>query len=70
MLDQGLVGGLMELGGNEGMQSFDQALRGLVAANKITRDEAMAHAANPETLRMSFQGVSLNESNRILGSRR
>ena len=65
-----MIPGLMELGGNEGMQSFDQALRALVAANKITRDEAMAHAANPETLRMSFQGVSLNESNRILGSRR
>lgn len=64
------IPGLMELGSNEGMQSFDQALRGLVAANKITREEAMAHAANPETLRMSFQGVSLNESTRILGSRR
>ncbi len=64
------IPGIMELGSNEGMQSFDQALRALVAANKITRDEAMAHTANPENLRMSFQGVSLNESNRILGSRR
>ena len=62
--------GIMELGSSEGMQSFDQALRALVAANKITREEAMAHAANPETLRMSFQGVNLNESHRILGSRR
>ncbi len=62
--------GTMELGSSEGMQSFDQALRALVAENKITREEAMAHAANPETLRMSFQGVTLNESNRILGSRR
>ena len=62
--------GIMELGSNEGMQSFDQALRALVAAQRITREEAMAHAANPETLRMSFQGVTLNESNRIIGSRR
>ena len=65
-----MLPGLIELGGNEGMQSFDQSLRALVSANRITRDEAMAHAANPETLRMSFQGVNLNESNRILGSRR
>ena len=62
--------GIMELGAGEGMQSFDQALRNLVASGRITREEAMAHAANPETLRMSFQGVTLNESNRILGTRR
>ncbi len=62
--------GIMELGAGEGMQSFDQALRALVGANKITREEAMAHAANPEGLRMSFQGVTLNESNRILNTRR
>ncbi len=64
------IPGIMELGSGEGMQSFDQALRALVGANKITREEAMAHAANPEGLRMSFQGVTLNESNRILNTRR
>ena len=62
--------GIMELGTNEGMQTFDQALRAMVAANRITREEALAHAANPDLLRMSFQGVNLSEGTRILGSRR
>jgi pilus retraction protein PilT len=62
--------GMMELGSNEGMQTFDQALRALVAANRITREEAMSHAANPDALRMSFQGVTLTESTRILGTRK
>ena len=62
--------GIMELGTNEGMQTFDQALRTLVSANRITREEALAHAANPDLLRMSFQGVNLSEGTRILGSRR
>jgi pilus retraction protein PilT len=64
------LSGIMELSANEGMQTFDHALRSFVATGRITREEALAHAANPETLRMSFQGVTLNESNRILGSRR
>ena len=62
--------GIMELSSGEGMQTFDQALRSFVASNRISREEALAYAANPETLRMSFQGVTINESNRILGSRR
>ena len=62
--------GMMELGAGEGMQTFDQALRALVTANRITREEAIAHAANPEGLRMAFQGVTLHETSRILGSRR
>ena len=62
--------GIMELSGSDGMQTFDQALRGFVAEQRITREEALAYAANPDNLRMSFQGVTLNESNRILGSRR
>ena len=61
--------GAMELGTGEGMQTFDQALQQLVASGRITRQEALAHAANPDALRMAFQGVVLSESRRILGSR-
>jgi len=64
------LSGIMEFGATEGMQTFDQALRAMVAANRITREEALAHAANPDLLRMSFQGVNLSEGTRILGSRR
>jgi twitching motility protein PilT len=62
--------GLMELNTGDGMQSFDQSLVNRVAENRITREEAIAHATNPDTLRMGFQGVILNESRRILQSRK
>ncbi len=62
--------GIMEMNSAEGMQTFDQSLRAFVAANRITREEALAHAANPDTLRMMFQGVNLSDSTRIIGSRR
>ena len=61
--------GAMELGIGDGMQTFDQALQQLVAAGRISRQEALAHAGNPDALRMAFQGVVLSESRRILGSR-
>ncbi len=59
----------MELGTVEGMQTFDQALQDMVRLGFISRDEALAHAANPEGLRMLFKGVLLNDSKRILGGR-
>ncbi len=62
--------GLMELNNGDGMQTFDQSLVNLVAENRITREEAIAHATNPDTLRMGFQGVILNDSRRILQSRK
>ena len=61
--------GAMELGNADGMQTFDQALHRMVREGRISRDEALAHAANPDSLRMAFQGVVLSESRRILGSR-
>ena len=59
---------LMELSAADGMQTFDQALQQLLAAGRISRDEALAHAANPDALRMAFQGVVLSETRRILGT--
>ena len=61
--------GTMEMGTAEGMQTFDQALQQLVTGGRISREEALAHAANPDGLRMAFQGVVLSESRRILSSR-
>ncbi|MDQ3622374.1 MAG: PilT/PilU family type 4a pilus ATPase [Verrucomicrobiota bacterium] len=61
--------GIMELGIGEGMQTFDHALVQLVKAGRISREEAIAHAGNPDQLRMIFQGVVLSETHRILGAR-
>ena len=63
------IAGTMQMSTADGMQTFDQALQELIKLGRITRDEALAHSANPEQLRMSFQGVVLSESRRILGSR-
>jgi Tfp pilus assembly ATPase PilU len=59
---------LMELSAGDGMQTFDQALQQLLANGQISREEALAHSANPDALRMAFQGVVLSETRRILGS--
>ncbi len=61
--------GAIEMGGGDGMQTFEQALHELVKAGRITQAEALNHAPNPEALKMRFQGVVLSESRRILGSR-
>ena len=59
----------IELGGGEGMQTFNMALHDLVTAGHISQAEALANSANPEALKMRFQGVTLNETRRILGAR-
>lgn len=61
--------GVIELNSGDGMQTFDQALVALVQAGRITREEAIAQAGNPDLLRMSFQGVILSETHRILKGR-
>ena len=61
--------GIIELNAADGMQTFDQSLVALVKAGRITREEAIAHAGNPDLLRMGFQGVVLSETSRIMKSR-
>lgn len=61
--------GLIELNAAEGMQTFDQSLINLVQAGHVSRDEAIAHAGNPEILSMAFKGVVLTESHRIMQGR-
>ncbi len=57
----------IETGGDDGMQTFDQSLYRFVKAGQISEQEAMAHASNPESLRMNLRGIFLDESRRILG---
>ncbi len=66
-LDQ--LGGAIDLGEGDGMQSFDRSLIRFVDSGRITREEALAHAPNPESFKMRLQGVVLSETKRILGSR-
>ncbi len=59
----------IELGGGDGMQTFDHALYELAKSGTITQEEAIANSPTPEALKMRFQGVVLNETRRILGAR-
>ena len=63
------LAGVIEMGGGDGMQTFEMALYDLVKAGRISNAEALNHAPNPEALKMRFQGVVLSENRRILGSR-
>jgi len=56
----------IETGGEDGMQNFNQALFNLVQEGKVTKEQAMAKASNPQTLEMNFQGIFLDEAKRIL----
>jgi len=42
--------GLMEIGGQEGMNTLDQCLEGLVEKGLITYEEALIHARDPERI--------------------
>ena len=70
--DQNLekVRGAMELSTADGMHTFDQSLAAMAREGKVSREEALAHAGNPDLLRMAFQGVVVNEAQRILQARR
>lgn len=58
----------IETGNEDGMQTFNQALYKLVKAKKITEENALMKATNPEALRMNLRGIFLDESRRILSS--
>jgi twitching motility protein PilT len=57
----------IETGGEDGMQSFNQALFQLVKDRKVTEEEALDKASNAQALEMNFQGIFLDEGHRILG---
>jgi twitching motility protein PilT len=56
----------IETGTEDGMQSFNQALYNLAMQGKITREEALNKATNPQALEMNFKGIFLDEGRRIL----
>jgi twitching motility protein PilT len=57
----------IEVGTDDGMQTFNQALFDLVKARKITEKEALSKATNAQALEMNFKGIFLDEGRRILG---
>lgn len=61
------LGAAIETGQDDGMQNFNQALFQLVKDGKISQQEAMAKASNPQALEMNFKGIFLSEGKRILG---
>ncbi|MCX7886710.1 MAG: PilT/PilU family type 4a pilus ATPase [Verrucomicrobiae bacterium] len=58
----------IETGAEDGMQTFNQALYKLVKEKRITEENALLKATNPEALRMNLRGIFLDESRRILAS--
>ncbi|MEA3346922.1 MAG: PilT/PilU family type 4a pilus ATPase, partial [Candidatus Auribacterota bacterium] len=62
----GKIPDAIEIGLEDGMQSFDLALIKLVQSKKITIEEALAKSDSPEMLNMKRQGIFLDETKRIL----
>jgi twitching motility protein PilT len=58
----------IETGVEDGMQTFNQSIYGLIKSGMITQDEGMRYATNPQALRMNLQGIFLDESRRILST--
>jgi twitching motility protein PilT len=58
----------IETGVDDGMQTFNQSIYGLIKGGMISQDEGMRYATNPQALRMNLQGIFLDESRRILST--
>lgn len=56
----------IETGGEDGMQTFNQAIYQLIRRGEISEAEGMRYASNPEALRMNLRGIFLDEARRIL----
>jgi len=56
----------IETGIDDGMLNFNQALFNLVKAGKVSEQEALNKATNPQALEMNFKGIFLDEGRRIL----
>ena len=48
------------------MINFNQSLFNLVKNGKVTEEEALIKATNPQALEMNFKGIFLDEGRRIL----
>src|SRR5258708_40274990 len=49
----------IETGSDDGMINFNQALFNLVKQGKITEQEALGKATNPQALEINFKGIFL-----------
>src|SRR5436190_2729857 len=56
----------IETGTDDGMINFNQALFQLVKKGKVSEQEALNKASNPQALEMNFKGIFLDEGRRIL----
>ena len=56
----------IETGTEDGMINFNQALYNLVKQGKVSQQEALSKATNPQALEMNFKGIFLDEGRRIL----
>ena len=56
----------IESGKDDGMQSFNQSLLGLVNEGLITEEDALKMASNPESLKMNLKGIFLDTSQQII----
>src|SRR6266699_2764462 len=56
----------IETGNDDGMINFNQAHFKLVKDGKVTEQEALSKATNPQALEMNFKGIFLDEGRRIL----
>ena len=56
----------IETGNDDGMLNFNQALFQLVKDGKVSEQEALSKATNPQALEMNFRGIFLDEGRRIL----
>jgi twitching motility protein PilT len=60
------LGAAIETGTDDGMTNFNQSLYNLVKEGKVSHDEALRKASNPQALEMNFKGIFLDEGRRIL----
>lgn len=58
----------METGTEDGMQTFNQAIYQLIRSGKITEEDGMRNATNPESLVMNLKGIFLDEGRKILAT--
>ena len=56
----------IETANDDGMLNFNQALFQLVKDGKVSEQEALSKATNPQALEMNFKGIFLDEGRRIL----
>jgi len=57
----------IETGTDDGMQTFNQAIYQWIKKGKVSEEDGLRQATNPETLRMNLKGIFLDEARRILG---